>query len=382
MGQLVQRRPFDLSLRFSQFELALQAGDQAGVESTLEGIRALENRLESADQNGGPVWRCGRARFLIWLATREATGPIVKEQLDEASRDLADAGRRRPFWSSVPLAEAEIAELVGNPDGAIKGYLRSIELGNHGLGVIRRAVQLMFDRRRYDEADDLIRKLQEQGLLSEDPRLQRLAAAVSLKVNNPVKALDLARKAIPANSKNYRDRLWLGRILWAAGEPLKAEPELRRAVELAGNAPDAWITLVQFLARTGQKDQARAAIKRAQAQLPGDRAPLALARCFTEVGEVAQARAQLQAALAARPDDLATLRAAASFALATRAVSDAEANLRKIIDLKGKAPDDADWAQPSPRDPAGVKWWPPPVARGVRAAEPRRRWRVLPARGR
>ncbi len=345
MGQLVRQRPFDLSLRFSQFDLALQIGDRAAMESILVEIRAIENHLDSPDREGGDFWRYAKAKLLIWSATRKGQGSIVKEELDEALVHLAVAGRRRPSWSLVPLAEAEIDDLIGNQKRAIKGYLRSIELGMHGLEVIRRTVQLLFEGRRYDEADRLIRKLQEQGLPSGDLRLQRLAAEVSLRANDPARALDLARKAIPANSKDYRDCLWLGQILWAANEPAKAQPQLRRAVELAGNAPDAWITLVQFLARTGQKEQARAAIEEARARLPGGQAPLALARCFAEVGDVEQARAQLEAALAARPDDLAALRAAASFAVATGAVRDAEANLRKIIDLKSKAPDDADWAR-------------------------------------
>ncbi len=345
ISQSIRHRPFDLSLRVSQFDLALQVGDRAAMESILEGMRAIENQLQFRDQEGGAFWRCAKARLWIWSATRKGRGSIVKEELDEARLNLAEAGSRRPSWPLVPLAEAEIDDLVGNHEGAIKGYLRSIELGMHGLEVIRRAVQLLFERRRYDQADELIRKMQEQGLPSGDPRLQRLAAEVSLQAKDPARALDQARKAIPANSKDYRDHLWLGQILWVAGEPAQAEPELRRAVELAGNAPEPWITLVQYLARTGQKQQARAAMEQARVQLPGDQAPLALARCFAEVGDVVQARAQLLAALAARPDDLAALRAAASFALATGALLDAEAHLRKIIGLKSRAPDDADWAR-------------------------------------
>ena len=129
IGQLVRQRPFDLSLRFSQFDLALQVGDKAAMESILEGIRTTENQLESADQKGGAFWRCAKARFLIWSATRKGRGSIRKEELDEARLHLAEAGSRRPSWSLVPLAEAEIDDLVGNQDGAIKGYLRSIELG-------------------------------------------------------------------------------------------------------------------------------------------------------------------------------------------------------------------------------------------------------------
>ena len=164
----------------------------------------------------------------------------------------------------LPLAEAEINDLLGNPDAAIKAYSRSIELGMQEPPVIRRAVQLLFDRRRYDQAFELIKKLQEQGFPSRDSQLTRLAAEVSLQVNERTRALELARKAIPANSKDYRDHLWLGQILVAAGEPGKAEPEFRRAVAIAGAAPDAWISLVRFLAGTARRPDALAAIAQAR----------------------------------------------------------------------------------------------------------------------
>jgi cellulose synthase operon protein C len=345
IGQLVRQRPFDLSLRFTQFGLALQVGDEAAAEKFVEEIRTTENQLTTPAQKGGALWRCARARFLISLATRKGRSSIRREQLNEARVHLAEAGSQRPSWSLVPLAEAEIDELVGNPDSAIKNYLRAIELGMLDPEVIRRAVQLLFDRRRYDQADQLIRKLQEKGLPSGNPQLERLAAEVSLQANDRARALVQARRAIPADSKNYRDHLWLGQILWGTGESANAELELRRAVDLAAGAPDALITLVQYLARTGRKQAARAVIEQARARLANAQAPLALARCFEEVGDLDQAHAQIKTALLAYPDDVATLRAAASFAIATGIAREAETNLRAIISLKSKAPADVDWAR-------------------------------------
>jgi tetratricopeptide (TPR) repeat protein len=345
IGHVVERRPFDLGLRFIQFDLALQVGDKTAIERTLEGIRTTENQLQATDEKGGAFWQCARARFLIWSAAQKGRGSIRQGELDQARVHLAEAGSRRPSWSQVPLAEAQIDDLVGNQDGAIKSYLRAIELGLLAPDVIRRTVQLLFDRRRYDQADELIRKLQADGLASGNPQLERLAAEVSLQANDRARALVQARNAIPVDSNDYRDHLWLGQILWAAGEPAKAEPELRRAVELGGEAPDAWITLVQYLARTGRKEQARAALEQARTRLSGEQAPLVLAHCFEEVGDLDQARAQLKTALAARPDDIATLRAAASLAIATASAPEAEKDLRAIIALSSKAPDDADWAR-------------------------------------
>jgi cellulose synthase operon protein C len=345
IGDLVRRRPFDLGLRLSQFDVALQAGNEAAMESILKGIRTTENQLEAPDENGGAFWRCARARLLIWRAIREGRGSIRKEELDEARLHLAKAGSQRPTWSLVPLAEAEIDELLGNQEGAVKGYLKAIELGMLAPDVVRRAVQLLYDRRRYDQAEELIRKLQEKGNPTRDPHLQRLAAEVSLQANDRARALVLARKAIPVDSKDYRDHVWLGQMIWAAGEPAKAEPELRRAVELAAGAPDALIAFVQYLARTNRKDQARTAIEQARSRLSDEHAPLVLARCFQELGDLEQARAQLKSALAAHPKDVAALRAAASFAVATGEIREAETNLRAIIALRSEAPDDADWAR-------------------------------------
>jgi cellulose synthase operon protein C len=345
LRQLVGLRPFDLSLRFSQFDLALQAGDGAAMESILDSILSFQGSREASDQKGDAQWQCARARFLIWSASRRGPGPGRKEDLDNARVLLAKAGSRRPSWPVVPVAEAQIDELLGNQDGAIKSYLKAIELGMDGPEVIRRAVQLLFDRRRYSQADELMRTLQARGLRADDSRLPRLAAEVSLQVNDRARALELARKAAPVDSKNYRDHLWLGQIVWAAGETAKAEPELRRAVELAAGAPDALITFVQYLARTGRKEQARTVIEQARGRLSGDQAFLALAQCYAELGDLDQARAQFRAALAKEPDDAAALRADASFALATGAVDQAQADLKKLIDLQNKAPADAQWAR-------------------------------------
>ena len=345
VSELVKRKPRDLGLRFSQFTLALGTGDRSAIEESLEGIRVTENQLQMVGTKGQPVWHFARSRYLIWSAKRPGQGPISTDKLDEARLNLAAASKSRPAWPVLALAEAEIDELSGHQDGAINAYRRAIELGAHDLDVIRRTVQLLYDRRRYDQADELIRRLQENGLPSTDPQFQRLAAEVSLQANDRVRALELARKSIPPDSNHYRDRLWLGQILWAAGEPGQAEPQLRRAVELGGQAPETWITLVQFLARTERKDEARKVIHEAERHLTGEQAPLALARCRAELGEFSQARALLRPVLTAHPNDVPTLRADASFALASGAPGDAEAGLRAIVGKKSAAPEDAEWAR-------------------------------------
>ncbi len=221
----------------------------------------------------------------------------------------------------------------------------ALELGVKNRAVLHRVVKLLYDRGRFGQANETILRWWEQVKDEDDRELQRLAAEVAIRVNDRERAFSLVRRSIPAGSTDYRDYLWAGRIFWAGGEPLKAEPELRRAVELGGESPDTWVTLVEFLARTGHHDKARALIEPARGRLPADRAGAALARCYTILGDADKARAEYQTALAARPADIALLRGAADLALATGRVREAEADLLRITDQEKVAPAQAAWAR-------------------------------------
>src|SRR5439155_24151968 len=79
-----------------------------------------------------------------------------------ARTHLADVAAQRLGWSRVPLLEAGLAELADNLDRAVECYQRTIDLGNRQPAIIRRLVQLLYDRRRYVEAELVIRKLLDQ----------------------------------------------------------------------------------------------------------------------------------------------------------------------------------------------------------------------------
>src|SRR5439155_4538233 len=90
--------------------------------------------------------------------------------------------------------------------------------------------------------------------------LQRLAAEVSLLNQDYAHAPEMARRVVSDQSRDYRDHIWLGQILWSAGRTTEAEPALRRATALAAERPEPWMVLVQFLAATGRKAEAEATI--------------------------------------------------------------------------------------------------------------------------
>jgi tetratricopeptide (TPR) repeat protein len=350
LRQLAQR-PDDLDSRLALFDLALQAGRDDAMQRAVAEIRRVEEDAHRPGDTEGIFWRYARAKLLIWRAERGDT-----QGLEEARTLLALVAQRRPSWSRAALATAEIDDLKGNTDGAIQGYLRAIDkLGQRTPSAIRRVVQLLYERHRYIEADEVIRKFQDQVAGAGD--LLRLAADVSLGIGDFDRALDLAQQAAPESSPDYRDQIWLGQVLWALAQEAeaqgraeeaqarraKAERALRRATDLAGDRPEAWVALVQYLIGSGQPAQAEAAVQEAQGRLAG--APLALAQCFEAINRRDRAQQLYREAQAAQPQDVPTLRAVAAFSLRSGQPQDAEPDLRAILGLTTATPEDVAWAK-------------------------------------
>ena len=343
--RIAEKRPHDLAARLALFDMALEAGDQEAMESLVQAIKNIEGE-------DGTLWRYGKSCELIWKA-RKTKDP---ELLNDARAQIIRVAARRPTWSRVALCEARIDDLHetlatppdSNPNfsAAIKNYLQAIDLGERDPEVIRRVVDLLREQSRYPEVDDVLKKLPEQILLSGD--MQRLQSDLSYRTNKLVQALDLAKK-VANQSKDYRDHLWLGHMLWANGMQKEAAASYGQAVKLKETAPEAYVAWIRSLAATDQKPQAEAALQQAEAKLPADSpaARLALAQCYEVLKHEKEAQERLEAALQSNPNDMAALRSSTAYWLQKNDPKKAEVHLRKIIKLKeGIADDgDADWAR-------------------------------------
>jgi cellulose synthase operon protein C len=344
--RLADEEPAVLRWRIALFELAFVERDTDAMKPLLEQIKKSEG--------DGPLWQYCEARFLIQQARIH---PEEVPVLAQARSLLSNVAFRRPASSDVALAEAEIDDLQGNAESALRHYLRAVELGNRSGTALRRSVGMLVERGQFEQADRVLQSSQDEGLLS--PDLQRLAARISLQTQDYGRALDLARKGVTSDDRDFRHQIWLGQVLWisakrAEAEGNKAESEQRRdeadqayrkAVSLAGLEPESWVALVGFQAATGQKLAAEASIKDAQAVLPKEKVPLALAQCYAAMGRPDQADVFYREALKAAPDDVATLRSAANFSIGWRRLSDAEPHLRHLIKLQSKTPADVEWAR-------------------------------------
>lgn len=312
-------------------DLAQQAGDAKAMQQVVESVRK--------SQGEGPLWHYAEARRLTLQARQGERG-----LLDQARVHAVEAIRRGGNTALLALCQADIAEQEEDEAAAIEHYQQALLLGDRQVIVIRRLVQLLSARQRFADADEAIRKLQEQAPLSTE--LQRLAAQVSLGKNDQARALDLAKKAVALDSKDPRELVWFSRLLWATGRRAEAEAPLRRAIELAPDIPEPWLALVAHQVRSGKPKEAEATIELARAKLPPRQAALTLALCYEVVGNKERAAEQYLAAAKAYPNDGEVLRAVADSLLRERQTAQALPYLRQLKDLRGKVSErDRTWAR-------------------------------------
>src|SRR5262249_26138955 len=147
------------------------------------------------------------------------------EHYAQAKVHLAEARIARPGWSRVPKLVGQINDTQGDEEAAIANYVQAIDLGEVDISVVGRAVDLLYQRRRFPEADRVIRRLTDQQFpFSGD--LARLATDISMLLNNSERALSLVKGAAE-KSKDPADHVWAGRVLDILGRYDEAEKNLR-----------------------------------------------------------------------------------------------------------------------------------------------------------
>jgi len=312
----------DLRLRLLLFDLALQAGDETRMRKTLDEIQAIE-------RSQGAFSHYGQALRLLWQANNGKRDRAEALKLARAQLDHVD--QLRPNWPAVFRARAEISQLQGNTDRMIVELKQARSLGDSSPALIRTLVVALVEKQRYQEADDEMRGLQQAQLVNSE--LGRLAASTALIRGNPARALQLARETVGGNSKDFRELLWLARMLEANGNGEEAEQNYRQALALAPTEPGPYVALVRFLASRNPPRQAEALaiLKEGSPRIDAKQRPLAEGQCHEVLGLWKEARADYRKALDAQPQDMTVRRVAISFNLRAGWLADAEKLLRPVV---------------------------------------------------
>ncbi len=345
-AELVEKQPDNLPLRISLFEQAMRDNDRAEMEQQLAAIGRLEGE--------GAQWLYGQA-FLLTLAAEDQRD----RRLDEALALLARAKEERPNWPRVPLLAAGIYERQGRPDKALDSYREAVDLGDRNPTAYRRLVQFLVQQGQLEEAQKRLRQFDELGGEASS-ELERLRGGLLASGGRLDEALEHARQFV-ANSNEYADHLWLGRL--AVGKAQRersegndqavrqlmqeAEESFLRAVGISVDGPDAHLALIQLYAATDRPDLALAQVGQVERHVAAEQRPLVLAAAYELLGEPEKAEQHYRDAYAAHPANPALARALAEFCWRTNRVQEAEALARKIVDRDGirSADEDRRWGR-------------------------------------
>ncbi|HTI50379.1 MAG TPA: tetratricopeptide repeat protein, partial [Planctomycetaceae bacterium] len=344
---VAKARSSDLRSRLLLFDTALRATQWTTekrlsiMKDVLEEILGIEGK--------GPLWHYGTAVELRIMAEQAKSNGDEKQRLkyyQDARQHLTDAGNARPAWSRVPLLVAEINMAQGDDKAAIDSYLKAIDLGESNPSVLSRTVILLYQRRRFQQADELIRRLDQQVRSPFSIEMTRLAAEISLRLDQQESALRRTDE-VTRMAKAASEYVWAGQIFTILKKNDEAERSFRKAIELDETASEPWIALIQFLRRTGQTEQAMAEFKNAEQKIKTEDAPLALARCIESISDRPEAvEERYEAALAAAPGDVSVIRRVADFYMRFQKPRKAEPLLTQIISgLPNATADDRIWAR-------------------------------------
>ena len=336
----------NLSIHLLLFELAFRSNDVTAMNQSLSKVKTIEGT--------GPLWRVGEAIRLSVDAqnlanaskdSQDAESQSAKiEALNAAAMaQLAEAAVERPSWPRIPRLKGEINDRQGKLDLAVQSYLDAIRLGEQSPQVVSRTILLLFEKGRFVEADEVVRKLQEQKTPFSS-ELTRVASQVSLELENFDRALSLANDwAI--QSDQQEDHVWLAQVHSSSGNFAKAEEEFRIAIAKDRSAPGPWVALVQMFGRLGKTDEASKVIAEAKDSIREKDRDSALGQAYQAIEDVANATFHYKQAMEARSDDIDLMRRYADFCLSNGQEAIAEPILSKLTEMDSTSEETKSWAR-------------------------------------
>jgi tetratricopeptide (TPR) repeat protein len=314
---LLRRFPSDPRLHLLLAEARIQDQDEEGAKERIAALKKVEGEK-------GAYWRVAEAQRLIARlkqGEKSAAGP---------ARELAEQARAaQPNWSRPWLVLGRLERVLGHRAEALAAYKKALEYNDWSAEPLNQSLQLLLAAGKYPEADELIERAQRRGVVGST--MLRPAAFVAMRAGRVERARELARQAVPAGTKSYRDLVWLGRLLDGTGQHSEAEAVLRKAIALAPTTEEPWLALAQAQKRARDLDDAARTLASMRARVPVERRLMAEARGHEIMGRFREAEAALRKFLSDNPTDVEGLRRLAALLIRTNQPAAAEAVLREVL---------------------------------------------------
>jgi len=247
-----------------------------------------------------------------------------REKIAEARRLLIEAANDRPNWQAIPALHAELDRVAGDIAGAIAHLRAARDAGPEDPHLTRRYAEALD---RFGQADEAAR-VRGSAAAAALGGADRLAIDAALDMGDVQVA---ARRALEAIDRDTADAVtldWLGELCGRAGLAADAVEALRRAIDVAPDAPGHRLSLIRFLQERKRTDAAEAEVAAALEALPESVRTLFTARAEALLGRKAEAEEAFLAALVNA--DVPTAGAYVDFLVSQGRRKDAETYLRRV----------------------------------------------------
>jgi tetratricopeptide (TPR) repeat protein len=331
----MKKDPSNAGLRQLLFEMAMERGDEAGMDEILKELR----ESPSFGTEDAIYKYCAASRNLARYSLRRSKDvPQGEEDLSllaDARKLIDEAIAQRGEWGPLWRVRGEIEQLSGNVESAINNYQQSLSyMQSNQSTTARRLVTLLYAAKRYTEANAAMKLLSDAEI---PDTMRRLVGDNLRRAGNSQEALEMARKDIEKDPQNPSNYIWYAQLLDNLGRTDESEQAYRKATEVGPKLADGWGYYVRRLMANKKKNEAVEAVRQATASL-GDN-PLALAVLHQQVEDFQQAETLFKKALAEKPGDLMILQSLAGFYLATGRSDEGHAVLDQMVAQAEKSSD-------------------------------------------
>lgn len=339
-----EAEPRDLSCRATLIDIALTTDRKEFLQSTIDDLAKLEGP-------NGPISTLGRVSARLaevkTIQDTEAQRALIRELREMTKR----VQQQRGGWSKVYVALGRLDELEGLSDQAVEHYRQAINEGDRDETVIRRAVALYREQKQDALAAGMLDELSTKMVLPED--LERFRAIFEM-LNRiiPRSERPTIDRIAPATSRDSRILLLRGSLLAAIRDDVESLKAFRRAVELAGDNPETWESLIRQFVRTGDEAAAKQALAEAESNFlnkpkktDATQADLliTLGECHELCGDMKTAGLRYQEALRIAPKELNPNRRMVQYLLRIGQQGEADKLLYRLTE--DPAQDLARWAR-------------------------------------
>jgi tetratricopeptide (TPR) repeat protein len=305
---------FDLALERHKLD---EARRWFGELKTLEGPQGVQVALADA-----------------LLRIEDATGR--PEALRKLLKDV-EAGPLRQNPARLALVQARIHDRLGETSAVIDKLQTALDAGLRAPTVTARLVQLLTEQQRYGEASVALAALERNGPLPTE--LWRSAIDIAASQHDVARVRELMGPVQPEEVRDYRELLWMARVLAGIDDIATAETCIRRAADIAPHAAETWVAWIRLLVPRGQRKEAEALLDTVKKKAPARSRAAILARCAEALGDWDGAEKNFRQALTERPSDFVLLLAAGDFYRQTDRGNEAAGYYRRVAeDVRLSAP--------------------------------------------